>query len=116
MALSEHTLLQDLVDHEPALMWVSDPQGSCYYSNKAWLAYTGRTTAEEQGEDWTQWVHPDDLDRCLTIYQTSFAKRQEFRMEYRLRGADGCYNSKDNDHRQWERAIPNILIAHSQCA
>jgi signal transduction histidine kinase len=46
---------------------------------------------QELGEGWTSGVHPEDVQRCIGIYSTSFDARAEFEMEYRLRRFDGEY-------------------------
>jgi PAS domain S-box-containing protein len=55
------------------------------------LKFTGRSLEQEIGNGWTEGVHPDDFDRCLTTYITAFDKREAFEMEYRLRHASGEY-------------------------
>src|SRR5262249_46567093 len=35
--------------------------------------------------------HPDDQASCLGTYQAAFARREPFRLEYRLRRADGAF-------------------------
>jgi PAS domain S-box-containing protein len=84
----EYTLL---VEQAPILIWRADLSMGCDYFNERWLAFTGRTMDQETGNGWAEGVHPDDFDRCLQIYTTSFASRQIFEMEYRLRRFDGEY-------------------------
>ena len=75
----------------PFLVWISGTDGLCNFFNTAWLDYTGRTLEQELGTGWAQGIHPADLDRCLKTYQTAFAHRKKFRMEYRIRQHNGNY-------------------------
>ncbi len=80
-----------LANSAPVMVWLSGTDKLCTFFNDSWLKFTGRTLTEELGEGWTSGVHPDDLDRRLTTYASSFDARRSFQMEYRLRRADGEY-------------------------
>jgi two-component system, cell cycle sensor histidine kinase and response regulator CckA len=91
-ALSEsEERFRDLADTAPVLIWVSGPDKLCTFFNKPWLDFTGRTMEEEFGNGWATSVHPDDLKRCLVTYSSSFNARRSFKMEYRMRRADGVF-------------------------
>lgn len=89
--VEEKNRFRDLADNGKTLIWSSDTTGDCFYFNKPWLDFTGRTLEEELGNGWAQGVHPDDLDHCINIYSTAFARRVPFSMMYRMRRHDGVY-------------------------
>jgi PAS domain S-box-containing protein len=80
-----------MADAAPVLIWLSGTDKLCTWFNKPWLNFVGRSMEQEVGNGWTENVHPDDFERCLQTYTTSFDARQPFSMEYRLRSHGGEY-------------------------
>jgi len=91
-----------IVETAPNLIWRSGLDAKCYYFNKTWLDFTGRTFEQEYGDGWAEGVHPDDLERCVEIYLDNFKCKTAFEMEYRLKRQDGTW--------RWinDRGVPAI--------
>ena len=98
VALLESELnYRTLADSGQSLIWTAGTDKLCYYFNKVWLVFTGRTLEQEIGNGWVDGVHPDDLDRCIALYTTAFDKREPFSMDYRLRCHTGEYRWIQDD-------------------
>ena len=78
-------------DQAPVLIWTARPDTSLDYLNGFCVQLTGRPVEELQEKGWLDFVHPEDVDRCLATYMPAFEARRPFLLEYRLRHADGDY-------------------------
>jgi PAS domain S-box-containing protein len=80
-----------IADHAPVIMWLTEPAGACVYLNKRWRDLTGQSEAEALGYGWLDAIHPGDREMSAEIFNAAVAERGEFRIEYRVRAADGGY-------------------------
>lgn len=93
----QHSLLEserrfrDMADNAPVMIWLAGVDSRFEFVNKGWLDFTGRGLSQERGDGWTQGIHADDRQRSVAIYQSGFAARCEFELDYRLRRRDGVY-------------------------
>ncbi len=78
-----------LADHAPALVWTTDPEGRRNYFNQPWLEFTGRDFQTELRADWSDGVHPDDVERCNRLFKRLLVRRVPASLQYRRRRHDG---------------------------
>jgi PAS domain S-box-containing protein len=82
---------RELADTTPALMWMTDAEGDVTFVNQGWLRFTGRELQEDLGDTFGLSAHPEDRDDLLTRWREAFARRAEFRFEYRLMHRNGDF-------------------------
>ncbi len=80
---------RELADTAPALMWMTDAEGDVTFVNEGWLRFTGRELLDDLGDTFGSSAHPDDRDDLLERWRDTFARRTEFRFEYRLMHRSG---------------------------
>ncbi|MBX3319432.1 MAG: response regulator [Nitrospira sp.] len=89
------TDFRSVADTAPAMLWVTEPNGSCSFLSCGWYEYTGQTEQEGLGKDgfgWLDAVHPDDYDQVRHIFLEANEQRRPFRLDYRVRRHDGEYS------------------------
>ncbi|MDB5105252.1 MAG: chemotaxis protein methyltransferase CheR [Fibrobacteres bacterium] len=92
VALAEsESRFKTVADSAPILIWMSGPDASCEYFNRPWLEFRGRSLEQESRNEWIDGIHPDDSMRSLEAYKAAFRERRPFRIEFRLKRADGEY-------------------------
>lgn len=94
---AEHALAEseqrfrNLADHAPVMMWVTNASGYCTYLNRRWYEFTEQSQELAEGYGWLEATHPDDKERAEQAFSEANASQLPFRVEYRLRRADGNY-------------------------
>jgi PAS domain S-box-containing protein len=66
-----------------------DAGGHCTYANDRFCALTGTTAAGALGADWTETLHPGDVDRVVEEWARAGEHGAELRTDCRLRPASG---------------------------
>jgi PAS domain S-box-containing protein len=66
-----------LAENIPQLAWMANSDGSIFWYNNRWYAYTGTTLEEMQGWGWTQVHHPDYVKTVKAKYYAHIVERQD---------------------------------------
>jgi PAS domain S-box-containing protein len=82
---------RNMADNAPVMVWTTDPTGYCTYLSRSWYEFTGQTPETGLGFGWLDATHPDDKAEAERIFIAANAKREAFRLEYRLLRTDGEY-------------------------
>ena len=92
MAVREsESRFRSFADTAPAMLWVTEADGSCSFLSRAWYDFTGQSQESALGTGWLDAVHPDDREASRAIFVRANATSEPFELEYRLRRADGVY-------------------------
>lgn len=81
-----------IADSAPVPMWVSNPDRTRSFVNKAYADFLGLPYAEAAALDWREILHPDDQDRIVRESAAGEASLRPFYLEGRFRGGDGEYH------------------------
>ncbi|WP_437971984.1 PAS domain-containing protein [Sorangium sp. So ce260] len=82
---------RNIADNSPVMIWVTRSDAQCIYLNRVWSDFTGQTQAAGLGFGWLDMIHPEDADRSAKVFLAANARREQFRLDYRLRRHDGQY-------------------------
>jgi PAS domain S-box-containing protein len=106
-----------MADTTPALIWMSDKEGTVTYLNDRLINFIGRDPATGLGDAWSAFIHPDDVQSVQAANKRSLEQQQEFSKEYRLRRQDGVYRwmlvrRLTLQTRKWHRRHWRKLVAN----
>ncbi|MGN6341889.1 MAG: PAS domain-containing sensor histidine kinase [Ginsengibacter sp.] len=80
-----------LADTIPVIVWTASAKGEYDYFNRQWYNYTGFSPEDSRQQDWKSAIHADDLAKTMAKWNDSVRDSVPFKMENRLRAADGTY-------------------------
>lgn len=72
-------------------VWTAQPDGKLDYVNERTIKYFGHSSEKILDSGWKNFVHPDDLEKCVENWTNSIANGDYYETEFRLKGADGNY-------------------------
>jgi PAS domain S-box-containing protein len=80
-----------LADSNPSLIWMSDPQAKNLFVNCTYQDYFGIPLDRTMGDQWQEYLHPEDAPSYLEAFEEAFRTRSTFRREFRARRKDGVF-------------------------
>jgi PAS domain S-box-containing protein len=81
-----------LIENSPDIIYTLSPEGVFVFVSPAWTALLGHPVSQVVGKPFQQFVHPDDVERCLAFLQRMIEPDQRQQgLEYRVRHADGSW-------------------------
>ena len=82
---------RSLADAAPAMLWMTEPDGSCSFLSRDWYDFTGQEGTAALDAEWLDAVHPDDRAMAEAAFASARSKHAPASLEYRLRRRDGEY-------------------------
>jgi PAS domain S-box-containing protein len=83
--------LRAVADTVPAFVWFASRDGELNYLNRRWYEYSGQTPDQALPTGWVDAVHPEDVERVLTVWAETRARGEGYQIECRFRRRDGVY-------------------------
>ena len=80
-----------LAESMPQKIFTATASGDVDYFNRQWMEFTGLSFEAIRDWGWTQFIHPDDLERNVQLWKGAVESGEPFYCEHRFRRADGEY-------------------------
>lgn len=84
-------LYRSMIEGIPNIVFTFDRDGNTTFVSERWSVYTGMTSEQGLGRDWSKAVHPDDWPQCKNNLEMALATGQIHETRYRLKRSDGVY-------------------------
>ncbi|MFT4113631.1 EAL domain-containing protein [Silvibacterium sp.] len=80
-----------MVELNPQIPWVFDPEGNAISISPRWERLTGTTADQNRGQGFLESVHPDDRERVIRIMERCFPSGEPIDVQFRARTRDGAW-------------------------
>ncbi|HWO29423.1 MAG TPA: sigma-54-dependent Fis family transcriptional regulator [Candidatus Acidoferrum sp.] len=90
-AISVEDRLRLVINTIPCLILRATPDGAFDFINQQWLEFTGLKMEEVKGQGWHSTLHPEDVEKALSIWHAGLAGGEPFEHEARVCRFDGEY-------------------------
>jgi two-component system CheB/CheR fusion protein len=88
---AEEARFRNMANNAPVMVWTIDTNKKCNFINNTWRQFTGTTDETDLPKLWLDDLHPADREARMKILNANFENKQPFKVEYRLKYADGGY-------------------------
>ena len=99
-----------LTETMPQIIFTAKPNGVVDYFNRHWTEFTGLSSLSIENLNWTQFVHPADLEENLRRWQHCIDTGEPFQLEHRFRRSDGVYRWHLSRANALRDAEGNVLL------
>jgi PAS domain S-box-containing protein len=91
VAIESERRLRDLADRAPLAIWIMGPGSVLTFYNRRTVLFAGREMSQIAAGGWRSLIHPEDRSAAYSRYLAAAAARRCFRIECRMRRANGRY-------------------------
>jgi len=81
--------LRFMAESVPQKFFTADSDGKVDYFNPQWMEFTGLLFEQIRNWGWLQFIHPDDVQENIQVWQRSIESGEPFHLEHRIRRKDG---------------------------
>ena len=92
---ASEALLRAVNDIAPILIWQLDEKSQCNYFNGAALSFAGKNLLSLSAKELLRYLAPKGRRSVIRTIKKAVKANKDFRLELRLRGADGAYHWMD---------------------
>ena len=80
-----------MAESMPQKIFTANSRGEVVYFNQQWTEFTGLPFQRIKDWNWTQFIHPDDVQENVSIWQHSIDSGELYQFIHRFKRKDGMY-------------------------